>query len=356
MTGSPNPAVLPIISEAIRKLDYTLVSGVDSLRCLYGPTAIISIVTLLKKKRSSKVQPLTLLSRRNIIALTLFAISCVLLFSTLALVQSAAPQARKRSFENKIPQQVPLKVKIKKDKEEKALDLNNNNWFRDIEIEVTNTSDKPIYFLSLDVLMPDVTTERGIVTAFPLRYGRTDFYEHNTKPLPDDIPIQPNHTYIFIFEDKNKIGYEAWRAKNEKSDPMKLEVTFNHLNFGDGTGFTSLSGIPFPFKNNPEELGRCLQTPRPPDQWATTPTIFSALYAENLGTPAAFLPVNSFLEDSIHANKTIRSALPVDICCPNTSCNKFKFSTYGCVCASNAQTVQTTPCSDITGTAEHRLR
>ena len=213
-------------------------------------------------RRSSKA-----FSRRDIIAFTLLGAFCVLLFSTLVLVQSA-PQVTKRSFENKIPPQVPLKIKIKKEKEEKALDVNNKNWFRDIEIEITNTSDKPIYFLSIDVRMPDVTSERGVVMLFPLRYGRVEFYEHNTKPLPEDKPIAAKATYTFAFEEDNKVGWDAWRAKNQKNDPMTLEVTFNHLNFGDGTGFTSMSAIPFPFKNDPEQLSGCLKKPRPPNEWA----------------------------------------------------------------------------------------
>ena len=197
---------------------------------------------------------LSVSSRRDIVGLILFGVTCVLMFSRLVLIQNAAPQATKRSFENKIPPHVPLTVKIKKDKEEKALDLKNKNWFRDIEIEVTNTSDKPIYFLSIDVIMPDVTTESGVMMSFPLRYGRMDFYDHNTKPLPDDIFIHPHATYIFSFEEDNKVGWEAWRARNQKPDPQKLILTFNHLNFGDGTGFTSLDAMPFPFKKNPAEV------------------------------------------------------------------------------------------------------
>lgn len=199
---------------------------------------------------------LTALTRRDIIGLILIGIASVLLFSRFALGQSA-PQSLKRSFENKTPPHVPLKIKIRKNKEEKALDLNNKNWFRDIEIEVTNTSDKPVYFLSLHIAMPDVLTDAGVVTVFPLRYGRTDFYDHNTKPLPDDIPIEPKGTYTLVFDEDNKIGYEAWRDKNKRSDPLKLEIWFSHLNFGDGTGFTSLSAVPFPVKSSPGEVGRC---------------------------------------------------------------------------------------------------
>lgn len=59
--------------------------------------------------------------------------------------------------------------------------------------------------------MPDVRTESDVPTTFPLRYGRTDFYEHNTKPTSEDIPIEPKATYTFVFKENNRIGYEAWR-------------------------------------------------------------------------------------------------------------------------------------------------
>lgn len=184
------------------------------------------------------------LPRPYAIGLLVTGLTLLFLFSRLGSVQSATQQT-KRTFENAIPPQVPLKVKIKKEKETKALDTANKDWFKDIEIEITNTSDKPIYFLSLDVVMTDVLTDSGVMMSFPIRYGRTDFYDHNTKPIPEDIPIEPKATVTFSFEEDNKIGYEAWRRKNKRNDPLKLQVWFHHLNFGDGTGFTSLNALPF---------------------------------------------------------------------------------------------------------------
>src|SRR5215212_1370091 len=54
--------------------------------------------------------------KRSIILSTLSAICCIVLFATLGLVESATTQATKRTFENKIPPHVPLKIKIKKEK------------------------------------------------------------------------------------------------------------------------------------------------------------------------------------------------------------------------------------------------
>lgn len=73
---------------------------------------------------------LPVLTRRNIIGLTLTGIGSVLLLSGFAMVHRAAPQVTKRSFNNKTPPQVPLKIRIKKEKEEKALDVSNRIGFR----------------------------------------------------------------------------------------------------------------------------------------------------------------------------------------------------------------------------------
>jgi hypothetical protein len=208
-----------------------------------------------KRRRFLMMQrSLGLLSKRSIVLSPLAVIGSVVLFATLGLVQSASTQATKRSFESKIPPHVPLKIKIKKEKEEKALDINNKNWFRDIEIEVTNTSDKPIYFLSLSVDMPDLPQDRpGVIKVFLLKYGRGEFFEQNTRPIPEDIPIKPKDSYTFVIDENQIVGYDAWRTRNSTKDPVKLEISINHLSYGDGTGFTTLGALPFPFKNNPEE-------------------------------------------------------------------------------------------------------
>lgn len=238
---------------------------------------------------------LSLLFNRGIVVSTLSAIGCIVLFATLGMVQSASTQATKRSFESNIPPHVPLKVKIKKEKEEKALDINNKNWFRDIEIEVTNTSDKPIYFLSLDIEMVDLAPDRpNAITGFFLTYGRGEFIEQNTKPIPEDVPIEPKATHTLVISENQRNGFEKWRTENKGRDSLKLRMWINHLSYGDGTGFTSLGALPFPFKNNPDELGRCLEKSRAPDEWAKTPTIFSGLLAQNLAEPPPFMPVIFF--------------------------------------------------------------
>ena len=194
---------------------------------------------------------LSLLLKRRLVLSTLTVIGCFVLFATLGLVQGASTQETKRTFESNIPTHVPLKIKIKKEKEEKALDPNNKNWFRDIEIEVTNTADKPIYFLSLDIELVDLAPDRpNAITGFFLTYGRGELIEQNSKPIPEDVPIEPKATHTFVINEVQRNGFENWRTENNGRDSLKLRMWMNHLSYGDGTGFTSLGALPFPFKNN----------------------------------------------------------------------------------------------------------
>ena len=191
--------------------------------------------------------------RKTVIGLILIVIASGFLLSQIAPVHSA-PQATKRLFENKIPVHVPLGIKLKEGKEAKVQNLSNKNWFRDLEIEITNNSEKPIYFLSLYVTMPDVKNYAGAVMMFPVWFGRGEFTNFDTKPMPDDVPLQPKETYTYTVSEKRSIAWERWLAINQKDDATRLELIFGQLSFGDGTGFVTTGAIPFPFQTNPGEL------------------------------------------------------------------------------------------------------
>src|ERR1044072_7446123 len=90
----------------------------------------------------------------------------------LSISPAGSAQDAKRSFESKIPRHVPLEVRISPDKKAKVLDLNNKDWFRDFELEITNTSNKPIYYISLNLEVPDMITDSGPPGAVHFYHGR----------------------------------------------------------------------------------------------------------------------------------------------------------------------------------------
>lgn len=161
---------------------------------------------------------------------------------------SLAKDGDEREIEDKIPKHLPLKVKIKKDKEQKVKDVANDQWLLDFELEVTNTSDKPIYYLSMYVLFPEFVVPNGGIKGIPLRYGRMDFIHHDTRPLPDDVPIKPGETYTFKIPDQDIEARSVRKAAGLAPNPHKLRFIFSSLSFGDGTGFNGTTGLPYPNK------------------------------------------------------------------------------------------------------------
>ncbi len=171
------------------------------------------------------------------------------------LTPSIAQSEEERELEDKIPKHVPIKIKLRAEKEKAFKDLNNPNWDRDFELEVTNTSSKPIYFLRLAFLMPEVIWANGLPAGISLYYGRPEFVDFNVRPNPDDVPIQPGATYTFKLPDDFQRVWQARKAQEHRPDPKKTEILFAQLSFADGTGFDGMNGEPFPFKRKQSTVG-----------------------------------------------------------------------------------------------------
>jgi hypothetical protein len=171
-------------------------------------------------------------------------------------------QSTEREFENTVPKHLPIKVKIKKEKEKAFKDLTNEKWARDLEIEVTNTGDKPIYFLSMTLVLPEIIGASGYKSGFTLHYGRTQLGDLVNKAEPDDIPINPGEVYIFKIAEAHVLGWDSFRRKENKPQPKKVILHFQLLSFGDGTGFLGGSGISFPpAPDGKSSLNRCEPEP-----------------------------------------------------------------------------------------------
>ncbi len=75
---------------------------------------------------------------RILFALLVIAIATVLLFKARSRPAAAKTQTvppAKRLFENRVPEHLPIKVKIRRDKEKLFRDLDNENWARDLKLK-----------------------------------------------------------------------------------------------------------------------------------------------------------------------------------------------------------------------------
>lgn len=144
-----------------------------------------------------------------------------------------------RTIKNDIPQHLPVKVKVKNSGSEK--------WLEELEVEVTNTSNKPIYFMILTLELPDVTIS-GIPIIFPLRYGRKELLDFTVATQPDDPAIRPKESHTFKLKEGNIRGLTLFEKKHDlkRSDIKRGRLFFEKINFGDGTGFSTTGGLPYP--------------------------------------------------------------------------------------------------------------
>ena len=173
-------------------------------------------------------------------------------------IQDEHPSLKERILEDEIPKHLPIKIKVKKEKEFK--DLSNESWARDFELEVTNTGDKPIYFLYI-LVKTDVKAKGGYGIVFPLYFGRTELGTIGVKALPEDVPIQPGETYGLKIHPGQLEAYEMMTRKEDRPHPKKLRARFQTLSFGDGTGYGP-GGIRLPSEwKDRTEIGWCAVPP-----------------------------------------------------------------------------------------------
>lgn len=223
----------------------------------------------------------------------LFVVGLVTLpFIKTATSTTAQSSESKRQIDNRVPAHLPIKVKIKKEKEEGFQDLKNERWIRDFELEVKNMGERPIYALSLFWMLEEVTMPDGNHYGSTLKYGRSEFITNpDERPKPEDVPIQPGETYVFKLPLSSAEGWESWARENNLQPPKSIQVFFNWLSFGDGTGWESPNGQRFnrqkplafdlPNRGGPDSCQRL--TPEP-----TLPFGFAL-------RPASFGPVDFFL-------------------------------------------------------------
>jgi hypothetical protein len=184
--------------------------------------------------------------RRGLITFAILLLSSLVFAYGLSSGVAQESEKEEREIEDKIPKHLPIKVKIKKP--EKLKDSKNEDWFNDLEVEITNTGSKPIYFVEIALFLPDVEAANGFNSAYKLEYGRIALAAFEEPVRPDDVPIQPGDS-VTIKGHLNEIkDWKHFRAKRKLINPKKLEIKFQEINHGDGTGFVGFDGTPIPIR------------------------------------------------------------------------------------------------------------
>jgi len=125
---------------------------------------------------------------------------------------------------------------------------------RELEFELTNTGDKPIYFLfislrlnvapGIEVILDDMNRE-GLL-GLTIEYGRAELGDLISKPGPDDVPLKPGETYTFTIHRGEVGGWEIGMRNGTHPQPTRVQAIFQAISFGDGTGLFTSGGHPYP--------------------------------------------------------------------------------------------------------------
>jgi hypothetical protein len=168
------------------------------------------------------------LAQLSLICLISFFLVRTVLIASRA--QSPDDAGQERKLELKTFKDIPVSI-------HKVKNLNSNSWHKDLEIEIKNVSDKPIYFMLAYLVFPDDPVPPGGESAIPLMYGDPKKNGHTDRYAnPEDEHLAPGETYVFTVPELFKKGLKAKHEKfPERAKNLKLK--FAIINFGDGTGF-----------------------------------------------------------------------------------------------------------------------
>jgi hypothetical protein len=179
----------------------------------------------------------------SIKALGDYAICRIAFLSTLLfLINSPICPAQDRAIEIHQPgYELPLKVTDVKN-------LQTELWHRDLEIEVENVSSRPIYYIQLLILVPDLVDQAGIPYGASLEYGSSRLAREGVHAVTKDVPIAPGEKYVFRLrksKEANWTGFLGHLDVLPEGATRKLLLRIQTISFGDGTGFKA-GGIPYP--------------------------------------------------------------------------------------------------------------
>jgi hypothetical protein len=143
------------------------------------------------------------------------------------------PTGQEKQIHVGVRSDIPLKFEVN--------NLNSKTWAYDLEIDVTNTSEKPMYFFGFYLELSDIKSFTGGRCGYWLHYGRGEFLDFTTPIKKDDVPLLPGEKHTLKLSEANAKDWDYMMEKEGRPEPKLLEIHFHSINFGDGTGY-DLSG------------------------------------------------------------------------------------------------------------------
>jgi hypothetical protein len=281
-----------------------------------------------------KLHRILSLQRSQLVAFSIALLGLFVVLCAVGIVPGTAQSGRERKLEDLTSERLPIKIKIKEEKERAFKDLKNKNWLRELEIEVKNTGSKPIYYIAISITMRDVLVQ-GNPLGVGVIYGRPELLSLTTPLQPDDVPILPGQSVTLKVPEKKVRSFEKFRDEEQRADPETVRFNPQFINFGDGTGLAGPHGQPIP-----DPARKHSQNVPSPQRWPATDSPSTEVRAaDSPGTfiksfdskqPASLLRVNFYPKEEV---ATANAASPVPCNCQNSNdCMWGELGFAACAC------------------------
>ncbi len=141
---------------------------------------------------------------------------------------------------NKVPKHLPLKIEILNDDQLSPLD--------EVKIKITNIGKKPIYYMSLKLITTDdfPKPNGAKIGLSSLKYGRSRLGFLTELASEDDTSLKKDESVVFEIKQWEISGFYSLLDKDGISSEPNFDLIFQLMSFGDGTGFVTTGGTPYP--------------------------------------------------------------------------------------------------------------
>lgn len=155
-------------------------------------------------------------------------------FAQLKVIEKTSQDKYKVGFTYSIPKHLPITIEVR--------NLDKEDWISEFEIEVTNIGEKPIYFLSFVLILPDSKNSESLPTGFSIRYGRSELVVYDNKVRSEDKPLKSGESCILKVSEKSVEGWKKAKNRFNIQESKVIQLFFQMLRFGDGSGFQDQTG------------------------------------------------------------------------------------------------------------------
>jgi hypothetical protein len=142
--------------------------------------------------------------------------------------QKKETQKKQRTLKMRDFKDIPLAVS-------KVKNIESDTWHQDLQIEVKNTSSKPIYSILADLQFLDDKVPDG-VSGIVLKFGERKYVDIRRLGDPQDPYLNPGDTYVFTIPEQARKGLKIQHERASENF-KRMELHFGVISFGDGTGF-----------------------------------------------------------------------------------------------------------------------